>query len=104
MFTDSGEISYDRPVENEFEALLEVHRGPAYRLALLLCSGDVALAEDAVSQAFADVLPRWRAGGIDDFGAYLRDDVASNPPAGDEPLANAPATRGRLFRVPRIIE
>ncbi|TMA47177.1 MAG: aspartyl/glutamyl-tRNA amidotransferase subunit C [Deltaproteobacteria bacterium] len=40
----------------------------------------------------------------DDFGAYLRDDVATNPPAGDEPLANAPASQGRFFRVPRIIE
>ena len=72
MFTERGQISYDRAVESEFEALFEVHRGPAYRLALLLCSGDAALAEDAVSQAFADVLPRWRTGGIDDFGAYLR--------------------------------
>jgi len=41
---------------------------------------------------------------VDDFGAYLRDDVATNPPAGDEPLANAPASQGRFFRVPRIIE
>ena len=41
---------------------------------------------------------------VEDFGAYLRDDVVTNPPAGDEALTNAPATRGRLFRVPRIIE
>jgi len=41
---------------------------------------------------------------VDDFGARLRDDVVTNPPAGDELLANAPAREGRLFRVPRIIE
>ena len=41
---------------------------------------------------------------VEEVGAPLRDDVVTNPPAGDEPLANAPARDGRLFRVPRIIE
>lgn len=41
---------------------------------------------------------------VDDFGARLRDDAVTNPPAGDALLANAPAREGRLFRVPRIIE
>lgn len=41
---------------------------------------------------------------VEDFGALLREDVVQNPPAGDEPLANAPARDGRLFRVPKIIE
>ena len=38
------------------------------------------------------------------LGAPLRDDEVTNPPAGDELLANAPARDGRFFRVPKIIE
>ena len=34
----------------------------------------------------------------------LRDDVVTNPDAGDELLANAPAAQGRWFRVPKILE
>jgi aspartyl-tRNA(Asn)/glutamyl-tRNA(Gln) amidotransferase subunit C len=41
---------------------------------------------------------------VDDFGARLRDDVVTNPPADEALLANAPVREGRLFRVPRIIE
>ena len=41
---------------------------------------------------------------VEDFGALLRPDEVTNPPAGDEALANAPARSGRLFRVPKIIE
>ena len=66
------EVAYEDAVETEFEELFEVHRRPAYRLALLLCGGDAPLAEDTVSEAFAAVLPRWRAGTVEDFGAYLR--------------------------------
>lgn len=60
-----------------FDELFDAHFRPAYRLALLLSGGEVALAEDAVSEAFARVLPRWRAGGVDDFGAYLRRSVVN---------------------------
>jgi aspartyl-tRNA(Asn)/glutamyl-tRNA(Gln) amidotransferase subunit C len=41
---------------------------------------------------------------VEDFGAYLREDVVTNHAAGDEALANAPARDGRHFRVPKIIE
>jgi aspartyl-tRNA(Asn)/glutamyl-tRNA(Gln) amidotransferase subunit C len=41
---------------------------------------------------------------VEDFGAFLRDDVVQNPPASEELLANAPARQGRLIRVPKIIE
>lgn len=34
----------------------------------------------------------------------LRDDAVTNPPAGDDLLASAPAPEGRYFRVPKIIE
>jgi len=33
-----------------------------------------------------------------------RDDVVTNPPAGEELRANAPARDGDLFKVPKIIE
>src|SRR5438477_1494187 len=65
---DLGEVARGET----FEELFQAHKGYAYRLALLLCGGDSATAEDAVSEAFAQVLPRWQAGGIEDFGAYLR--------------------------------
>jgi aspartyl-tRNA(Asn)/glutamyl-tRNA(Gln) amidotransferase subunit C len=41
---------------------------------------------------------------VEEAGARLREDAVTNPPAGDEALANAPARDGRRFRVPKIIE
>lgn len=41
---------------------------------------------------------------VEAMPAVLREDVVTNPPAGDEVLANAPARDGRRFRVPKIIE
>jgi len=55
-----------------FDELYEAHRQRAYRLALLLCGGDRALAEDALSEAFIRVFPKWRGGHVEDFGPYLR--------------------------------
>jgi len=54
-----------------FEAVFELHRDRALRLAYVLC-GDAGVAEDIVADAFAGMYPRWRRGGIDDAGAYLR--------------------------------
>jgi len=74
VVTDSRRVVDLDEVERgeSFEELFQAHKGYAYRLALLLCGGDSATAEDAVSEAFAQVLPRWQAGGIEDFGACLR--------------------------------
>ena len=66
----------------EYGALFETHSPGAYRLALLLCAGEAALAEDALSEAFLQVLPRWRLGKVDDFGAYLRRAVANQVKSG----------------------
>jgi len=41
---------------------------------------------------------------VEVLDAPLRADEVTNPPAGDEALANAPARDGRRFRVPKIIE
>src|SRR5947209_19050396 len=76
VVTDSGRVEGldlgEVGSHESFEELFQTHKGYAYRLALLLCGGETATAEDAVSEAFAQVLPRWQAGGIDDFGAYVR--------------------------------
>ena len=66
----------DAPLES-FDDLYERHHVGAYRFALGLCAGERALAEDAVSEAFAQVYPKWVAGRVDDFGAYLRRAVAN---------------------------
>jgi aspartyl-tRNA(Asn)/glutamyl-tRNA(Gln) amidotransferase subunit C len=41
---------------------------------------------------------------VEDFGALLRADDITNPPASEQLIAGAPARDGRRFRVPRIIE
>src|SRR5438552_11033661 len=78
MFIEGGQAKHEDVIEREFEELFREHRRAAFRLAALLCGGDTALAEDTVSQAFADMLPRWRAGAVDEFGAYLRRCVVNN--------------------------
>jgi len=62
--TDAGAATFDE--------LYDAHRQRAFRLALLLCSGERAAAEDALSEAFIRVFPKWRGGHVDDFGPYLR--------------------------------
>ena len=41
---------------------------------------------------------------VGDIGAAMRDDVVTNAAAPDAILANAPAAREQMFRVPKIIE
>jgi aspartyl-tRNA(Asn)/glutamyl-tRNA(Gln) amidotransferase subunit C len=48
-----------------------------------------------------DVEPTAQVG---DIGAAMRDDVVTNPETPDTILANAPAAREQMFRVPKIIE
>jgi RNA polymerase sigma factor (sigma-70 family) len=57
---------------DEFGTLFEAHAGDAFRLALVVAGGERPLAEDAVAEAFAATLPRWRAGTVDDLGPYVR--------------------------------
>ena len=60
--------------DEEFDRLYEAERDGLFRLAVLVC-GDRARAEDAVAEAFARVLPRWRRGGIERPADYLRRSV-----------------------------
>jgi RNA polymerase sigma factor (sigma-70 family) len=59
---------FDHPA---FEALWIRYSGRATQLAGLLC-GHREMAEDAVAEAFARVLPRWRSRSIEEFWPYLR--------------------------------
>jgi RNA polymerase sigma-70 factor (sigma-E family) len=73
-------------VDAEFAELFEQHRDPALRLAFVLC-GDASAAEDAVAEAFARMYPRWRAGQVEDPGAYLRRAVVNQVRGGFRRLA-----------------
>jgi aspartyl-tRNA(Asn)/glutamyl-tRNA(Gln) amidotransferase subunit C len=44
------------------------------------------------------------ARGLTEPTTPLRDDAVTNPDAGEDLLANAPAPQGRWFRVPKILE
>ncbi len=54
-----------------FDAVFEAQHARLLRIAGLL-TGDGALPEEVVAEAFAKVFGRWRRGRIDDVGAYLR--------------------------------
>jgi RNA polymerase sigma factor (sigma-70 family) len=55
----------------EFVQMLGVELPRVQRIARLML-GDADVAEEVVAEAVARMLPRWRADGIDDCGAYLR--------------------------------
>lgn len=57
--------------DGAFEALFDSQRHALLRLAYLL-TGDAGTAEEVVADVFASMYPRWRAGRVDDAGAYLR--------------------------------
>ena len=57
--------------DDAFAALFAAQRSGVLRLAYVL-TGDGQLAEDAVADAFAAMYPKWKAGKVDDDGAYLR--------------------------------
>lgn len=57
--------------EATYAGVFEANHRALLRLAYLLC-GDIERAEDVVAEAFASVYPKWRRGGVQDVGAYLR--------------------------------
>jgi len=54
-----------------FDEIFAAHYLPALRLAVLLV-GDQPTAEDLVADAYVRVFVKWRRGGVDNVGAYLR--------------------------------
>jgi RNA polymerase sigma factor (sigma-70 family) len=62
---------------DDFAPLYDAHHERLYRVALLLCHGDTALAEDAVSETFLRVYEQWAAGKVDSFFPYARQVLVS---------------------------
>jgi RNA polymerase sigma-70 factor (sigma-E family) len=60
-----------RAGDEQFDEIYRTHRDALFRLGVVIC-GDAARSEDAVADAFARVLPRWRAGAVDKPAPYLR--------------------------------
>lgn len=56
---------------NAFAELFETERAPALRLAYAM-TGDAAVAEDIVAEAFARTYEQWSKGKVDQPGAYVR--------------------------------
>jgi DNA-directed RNA polymerase specialized sigma24 family protein len=57
---------------DEFAPLYDEHHERLYRVALLLCHGDTALAEDAVTETFLRVFEQWKHGKVDNFFPFAR--------------------------------
>ena len=55
-----------------FEPLYDEHHDRLYRVAVLLCSGRVADAEDAVAETFINVHRAWLDGRVEEFFPYAR--------------------------------
>jgi len=62
--------------DDGYRSVFVDHHTRLVRLGYLLC-GDTHRAEDAAADAFVRVYPHWRAGRVDDVGAYLRKALAN---------------------------
>jgi RNA polymerase sigma factor (sigma-70 family) len=63
---------------DEFAPLYDEHHERLYRVALLLCHGSEAMAEDAVAETFLRVYPAWAEGRIDHFFAAARQTLVTH--------------------------
>ena len=66
------------PGWDEFAPLYDEHHERLYRVALLLCHGSEAMAEDAVAETFLRVFPVWAEGRVDNFFAYARQTLVNH--------------------------
>jgi RNA polymerase sigma-70 factor (sigma-E family) len=57
--------------DEAYRVLFEQHHLRLFRLACLL-TADASVADEVTAEVFARVLPKWRAGRVDDPLAYLR--------------------------------
>ena len=57
---------------DDFAPLYDEHNARLYRVALLLCHGSKAAAEDAVAETFIKVYKAWSEGRVDNFFGYAR--------------------------------
>ena len=74
MSDDGRSAPADAPARgwDEFEPLYDTHHERLYKLAVLLCHGSEAQAEDAVAETFLRVYPAWVAGRVEQFFPYAR--------------------------------
>jgi RNA polymerase sigma factor (sigma-70 family) len=74
MSDDRQPASADGAVRgwDEFEPLYDAHHERLYKLAVLLCHGSEARAEDAVAETFLRVYPAWAEGRVERFFPYAR--------------------------------
>lgn len=62
----------------QFAPLYDEHHERLYRVALLLCHGDRAAAEDATAETFIKVHTAWAEGRVDHFFAYARQTLVNH--------------------------
>jgi RNA polymerase sigma factor (sigma-70 family) len=67
-----SEASTDERGWDEFAPLYDEHHERLYRVALLLCHGDAAAAEDAVTETFLRVFEQWKQDGVANFFPFAR--------------------------------
>ena len=61
-----------------FAPLYDEHHERLYRVALLLCHGSQAMAEDAVAETFLRVYPAWAEGRVANFFSYARQTLVNH--------------------------
>lgn len=63
---------------DEFAPLYDEHHERLYRVALLLCHGSEAMAEDAVAETFLRVYDAWAADRVEKFLPYARQTLVNH--------------------------
>ena len=63
---------------DQFAPLYDEHHEHLYRVALLLCHGDRAAAEDATAEAFIKVHTAWAEGRVEQFFPYARQTLVNH--------------------------
>lgn len=103
-----GQALDGRPVAPSWERFAPLYDAcvkPLYHLALLLCGGEEATAEDALADAFERCYQAWTGGDVVDVGSYARQALIANVVARDAPSgsgrgAGGDPTFGQLGVVP----
>jgi RNA polymerase sigma factor (sigma-70 family) len=62
----------------QFAPLYDEHHARLYRVALLLCHGSQAMAEDAVAETFLRIYPAWAKGHVENFFAVARQTLVNH--------------------------
>jgi RNA polymerase sigma factor (sigma-70 family) len=63
---------------DEFAPVYDEHHERLYRVALLLCHGSEAMAEDAVAETFLRIFPAWAEGRIDNVFSFARQTLVNH--------------------------